>query len=140
MALAPAPGPALPVSQPAPKAFAVAGAPGVTMRGATATVDTGRTVACPAGAITCQLNATARPGGSSARGRGRPAVAGTAHIRMRAGASAKIAIRLTPKAVRMLRSRHRITLVVSAVLERGPVQHATTSFVVTVKVPARRVR
>jgi hypothetical protein len=140
IALPPAPGPALPVSQPAPKAFAVAGAPGVTMHGATATVDTGRTVACPAGAIACQLSATARPGGSSARVRGRPAVAGTARIRVRAGASAKIAIRLTPKAVRMLRGRHRITLVVSAVLKRGPVQHATTSFVVTVKVPARRRR
>jgi hypothetical protein len=140
MALPPAPGAALPVSQPAPKAFALAGAPAVTMRGATAIVDTGRTVACPAGVITCQLSATARPGGSSARVRGRPAVAGTAQIRVRAGASAKIAIRLTPKAVRMLGSRQRITLVVSAVLKRGPVQHATTSFTVTVKAPARRKR
>jgi hypothetical protein len=140
MAPAPAPGAALPVSRPAPKAFAVAGTPAVTMRGATAIVDTGRTVACPAGAIGCRLSATARPGGSSARVRGRPVVAGTAQIRVRAGASAKIAIRLTPSAVRMLRSRHRITLVVSAVLKRGPVQHATTSFAVTVKAPARRKR
>jgi hypothetical protein len=140
MAPTPAPGAALPVSQPAPKAFAVAGTPAVAMHGATAIVDTGRTVACPAGAIACQLSATARPGGSSARVRGRPAIAGTARIRVGAGATAKIAIRLTPKAVRMLRTRHRITLLVSAVLKRGPVQHATTSFALTVKVPARRKR
>jgi hypothetical protein len=137
---APDPAVALPVARPAPKAFAVAGRPAVTMRGATAIVDTGRTVACPAGAVACQLSVTARPGGSSARVRGRPAIAGTAQIRVGAGSGAKIAIRLTPKAARMLRSKHRITLAVSAILKRGPVQHATASFAVTVKAPARRKR
>jgi len=127
----------VPVGRPAPDAFAVAGAPAVTMRGATATVDTGRTVACPAGALACRLSATARPGGASARVRGRPAVAGTAQIRVRAGSTAKIAIRLTPKAARMLRKQRRITLVVKAVLERGAAQHAVASFAVTVKAPAR---
>jgi hypothetical protein len=137
VAPAPLPALALPVAPPAPQAFALAGRPAVTMRGATAMVDTGRTVACPAGAVACQLSVTARPGGSSARVRGRPALAGTAQIKVRAGSSAKIAIRLTPKALRMLRSRHTITLSVSAVLKRGPLTHATTSFVVTVKAPAR---
>jgi hypothetical protein len=134
---APLPAAALPVAPLAPKAFAVAARPAVTMRGATAIVDTGRTVACPAGAVACQLSVSARPGGSSARVHGRPAIAGTAQIRVRAGSSAKIVIRLTPKAARMLRSKHRITLAVSAILKRGPVQHATASFAVTVKAPAR---
>jgi hypothetical protein len=128
------------VVQLAPKPFAVAGTPAVTMRGATAIVDTGRTVACPAGPVACRLSVTARPGGSSARVRGRPAIAGTAQIKVRAGSSAKIAIRLTPKAGRMLRSKHRITLAVSAILKRGPVQHATASFALTVKAPARAKR
>jgi hypothetical protein len=140
VALAPPPAVALPVVQLAPKAFAVAGAPTVTMRGAAAIVDTGRTVACPVGPVACQLSLTARPGGSSARVRGRPAIAGTAQIRVGAGSSAKIVIRLTPKAARMLRSKHRITLAVSAILKRGPVQQATASFALTVKAPARRKR
>jgi hemolysin type calcium-binding protein len=138
--LAPAPVLTLPAVRPAPNAFAVAGTPAVTMRGATAIVDTGRTVACPAGPVSCQLSVTARPGGSSARVRGRPAIAGTAQIGVRAGSTAKIAIRLTPKALRMLRGRHRITLSVSAVLKRGPVRHATASFALTVKAPARAKR
>lgn len=131
---------ALPVARLAPTAFNVTGAPAVAMRGATAIVDSGRTVACPAGPVVCQLSVTARPGGSSARVRGRPAIAGTAQIKVRAGSSAKIAIRLTPKAARMLRSKHRITLAVSAILKRGPVQHATASFAVTVKAPVRGKR
>ena len=98
---------------------------------------TGRTVACPAGAVACRLTATARPGGASAHARGRPAVAGSAQLRVGAGSRAKIAIRLTPKALKLLRSNHRITLAVSAVLKRGPVRQATTSFAVTVKAPAR---
>jgi hypothetical protein len=128
----------LPVNQPAPSAFGVAGPPAVAMRGASATVDTGRSVACPAGGPACRLSATARPGGASAKVRGRPTIAGTAQIRLRAGASAKIAIRLTPKAARLLRSKGRITLSVRAVLERGAAQHAASSFAVTVKAPKRR--
>jgi hypothetical protein len=138
--LVPAPTTTVPVRQPAPEAFAVAGPPAVAMRGATATVDTGRTVACPSGGLACRLSATARPGGGSARVRGRPTVAGTAQIRVRAGATVKIAIRLTPKAARMLRKQRRITLAVKAVLERGAAQHAVASFAVTVKAPARGKR
>ena len=140
LAALPAPGPAvaLPRTPPAPGAFALVGTPAVKMRGATEIVDTGRRVACPAGAVACRLSATSRPGGSSARVRGRPTVAGVAQVRVRAGSSAKIAIRLTPKALRMLRTRHRITLSVSAVLKRGPLTYATTSFAVAVKAPARR--
>ena len=128
----------VPVPRPAPNAFSVAGPPAVAMRGATTTVDTGRSVACPAGGPVCRLSATARPGGASAKVRGRPTIAGTAQIRLRAGASAKIAIRLTPRAARFLRSTGRITLSVSAVLRRGAAQHAASSFAVTVKAPRRR--
>jgi hypothetical protein len=127
----------LPLPRPAPNAFSVAGPPAVAMRGATATVDTGRTVACPAGGSACRLSATARPGGASAKVRGRPTIAGTARIRLRAGASAKVAIRLTPKAARLLRRNGRITLAVSAVLERGAARHAASSFAVTVRAPKR---
>jgi hypothetical protein len=49
-----------------------------------------------------------------------------------------VAIRLTPKAARLLRSKGRITLAVSAVLERGAVRHAASSFAVTVKAPKRK--
>lgn len=89
---APAPAAPLPVSRPAPDAFARAGTPAVTVHGATAIVDTGRTVACPTGAVACRLSATARPAGASAHPRVRPAVAGTAQIRVGAGSRARIAI------------------------------------------------
>jgi hypothetical protein len=128
----------LPISQPAPSPFTRAGPPAVAMRGATATVVTGRTVACPAGGPACLLSATARPGGASAKVRGRPAIAGTARIRLQPGARASIAIRLTPKAARLLRAKGRITLSVNAVLERGAVRHARSSFAVTVRAPKRR--
>jgi hypothetical protein len=136
--VAPAPGSAIvaPVGRPAISAFALAGTPRVRMRGATAIVDTGRTVACPAGTVTCQLTASARPGGGSARVRGRPTVAGVAHAPIKAGSNAKIVIRLTPKALRLLRTKHRITLSVTAVLKRGPLTYATTTFAVTVRAPA----
>jgi hypothetical protein len=75
---------------------------------------------------------------SAVRAAWRASIAGTAQIRLRAGASAKIAIRLTPKAARLLRSKGRITLSVRAVLERGAAQHAASSFAVTVKAPKRR--
>jgi hypothetical protein len=136
-ALSPAPlARTVPVKAPDPTPFAVAGAPAVTARGATALVDTGRKVTCPAGELGCVLTATARPGGASAHVRGRPAIAGSAQIRLRAGATAKIAIRLTPKAVRLLRKKRKITLAVKAVLKRGIAEHATSSFTVTVKAPA----
>ncbi len=77
-------------------------------------------------------------GRASAKLRGRPTIAGRAQIRLRAGATAKVAIRLTPKAARLLRSKGRLTLSVSAVLRRGAAQHATSSFAVTVRAPARR--
>jgi hypothetical protein len=70
--------------------------------------------------------------------RGRPTIAGTAQARLRAGASAKIAIRLTPRAARRLRSKGRMTLSISAVLRRGAAQHAASSFAVTVEAPRRR--
>ena len=67
--------------------------------------------------------------------RGRPTIAGTAQVRLRAGASAKLAIRLTPKAARLLRGRGRITLAVNAVLERGGARQAASSFAVTLRAP-----
>ena len=70
--------------------------------------------------------------------RGRPTIAATAYIRLRAGAGAKPAIRLTPKAARLLRRTGRITLAVNAVLERGAARHAASSFVVTVRAPKHR--
>jgi hypothetical protein len=132
-AFGPPPATTVPLPARAPNAFHVTGPPALAMRGATATVDTGRTVACPAGGPACRLSATARPGGASAKVRGRPTIAGTAQIRLRAGASAKVAIRLTPKAARLLRSKGRITLAVSAILERGAARHAASSFAVTVR-------
>jgi hypothetical protein len=137
-AAGPPPATTLPLPYPVASAFSVAGPPALAVRGATATVDTGRTVACPAGGPACRLSATARPAGASGKVRGRPTIAGTARIRLRAGASAKVAIRLTPKAARLLRSKGRITLAVSAVLERGAVRHAASSFAVTVKAPKRK--
>jgi hypothetical protein len=134
----PPPAATLPPPRPVPNAFSVAGPPALAMRGAPATVDTGRTVACPVGGPACRLSATARPGGASAKVRGRPTVAGTAQTRLPPGASAKLAIRLTPKAARLLRSKGRITLAVSAVLERGGMRHAASSFAVTIKAPKRR--
>ncbi|HEX6697009.1 MAG TPA: hypothetical protein VF080_09450 [Solirubrobacteraceae bacterium] len=136
-AFGPPPATTLPLPAPAPNAFSVAGPPALAVRGATATVDTGRSVACPAGGPACRLSATARPAGASAKVHGRPRIAGTAQIRLRPGASAKLAIRLTPKAARLLRSKGRITLAVSAVLERGAARHAASSFAVTVKAPKR---
>jgi hypothetical protein len=127
----------VPLKAPDPSRFAAGGAPAATARGATTTVDTGRKVTCPAGALACVLTASARPGGASAHIRGRPAVAGTAQIRLRPGASARITIRLTPKAARLLRRQRRITLAIKAVLKRGVADHATSSFAVTVKAPGR---
>jgi hypothetical protein len=86
----------------------------------------------------CRLDVKARPGGASAKVHGRPQVAGVARVRVKPGANAKIAVRLTPKAARLLRSKGRLTLAVSAVLRRGAVQHAASSFAVTVKAPTRR--
>ena len=137
-AFGPPPATTLPLPALALNAFSVAGPPALAMRGATATVDTGRSVACPAGGPACRLSATARPAGASAKIHGRPTIAGTAQIRLRAGASAKLAIRLTPKAARLLRRKGRITLAVSATLERGAARHAASSFAVTVKAPKRR--
>lgn len=138
--IAPAPPAALPVGTPSPSAFAVARPPALTMRGAAAIVDTGRTVACPAGPVACRLGVTARPSGASAHVRGRPAIAGTAQIRVQPGATAKIAIRLTPKAARLLRAKHRITLSISAVLTRGAARQAASAFAVTLKASARTRR
>jgi hypothetical protein len=103
----------------------------VKLRGSTATVDTGRTVTCPAGADACRLRVTARVSHRSA-------VAGTALVRLGAGKSAKVTMRLTGKTTRLLRQRKRLTLAVKAVLDRGRSLHATSSFAVTVKAPKRR--
>jgi hypothetical protein len=117
-----------PAMTPLPARFVVAGAPKVVLRGSTATVDTGRRIACLAGQA-CRLTVSARAGGR---------VVGTAKVTVAAGKTAKVTVRLTARTVRQLRRRHKLTLTVKAVLMRGTVQHATTPFAVTIKAPARR--
>ncbi len=109
--------------------FATVGTP----TAAGSVVDTGRRVSCPAGRSACELFVTARPAGASARARKRPTVAGRTRLRIPAGKSVAVAVRLTPKAARLMRRQRKLTLGVAAVLTRGKVTMGKSSFRVTVR-------
>jgi hypothetical protein len=120
---------ALPAAAPPKRAFAVAGKAAVVASKRAVTVDTGRRVTCPSGPLPCELEVRVRTSGR--------AIAGSSRLALAAGKAAKVSVRLTPKAARLLRAKGKLNLSVSASLRRGHIEQASTSFAITVRAPAR---
>ena len=105
-------------------------------------VDTGRTMLCPgtSGGVPCRLKVTARPGGASARWRGRPASAGEASVLVAAGKPARVRVPLNLRAYRLLRAHHKLTLSVTATITRPHSKLVRSALTITVKTPAHKRR
>jgi hypothetical protein len=105
-------------------------------------IDTGRDIWCPGpiGGAPCRLTLTARPGGASARLRGRPRIAGTAHVVVAAGRHAQVTVPLNRAAYRFVRAHRKLTLSVVGVVTRSPGAPKRETFVFTVRPPARAKR
>jgi RTX calcium-binding nonapeptide repeat (4 copies) len=133
------PRPVVAVPTPMLGPFLVARAPSFAIRNGKPLVDTGRTITCPGPVRShlCRLSLIARPSGASARLRGRPRIAGSAHVVVAAGARAKVMFRLNLAAYRLVREHRKLTLSVTAVVTRLGYIPLRETFAVTVKAPPR---
>jgi hypothetical protein len=106
------------------------------------TVDTGRIVLCPGatGGVPCGLKVTARPGGASARWRGRPASAGEASVLVAAGRPGRVKVPLNLRAYRLLRAHHKLTLSITATVTRPHSKLVRSTFTITVRTRAHKRR
>jgi hypothetical protein len=115
--------------------------PSFAIRNGRPVLDTGRSIRCPRafGLYPCQLSATARLSGRSARVRRRPAIAGAIQAQVASGTWSKVMVPLNRRAYRLLRAHRRLTLSVTTMLTRSlGYTPARATFAITVKAPARR--
>jgi hypothetical protein len=99
-------------------------------------------VLCPGttGGVPCRLKVSARPGGASARWRGRPATAGEGSVLVVAGRPGRVRVPLNLRAYRLLRAHHKLTLSVTASITRPHSKLVRSTFTITLKTPAHKRR
>jgi hypothetical protein len=122
--------------------LAVTRKPYFAIRNGDPVVDTGRAMTCPgvAGGAACRLKVVARPSGTSAHVHGRPSIAGEGSVLVAATARARVRVPLNRRAYRLLRARHKLTLLVTVTITRPYSAAVQTTFMITVKTPAHKRR
>jgi hypothetical protein len=122
--------------------LAVTRKPSFAIRNGDPVVDTGRDMTCPgvAGGAACRLKVSAVPTLATAHVHGRPSSLGKGSVLVAATARARVRVPLNVRAYRLLRAKRKLTLLVTVTATRPYSAGVTTTFTITVKLPARKRR